>query len=241
MPKSITVKDCFPNDWLDVFDPRHGRIGAGLDVATTTKKKSNPSAFAVTQQIGLTYFARLTIRLKTGDGDVLHELIDMTRLGLYSRGLKIRRLCIDATSERFFAASLQKKLRGKLSVELVNSAEATTYLGERMNYKAYLGNLLANTFEGGYMAIAEQSWLKDDLRQPYRDGGTFASDVDENGNHADCFDAYKLSIHALKGSGGPAEAAGAPSGHGDLKHGLRRSGLKNPLLKHQRHQSRNYT
>lgn len=169
MTRSIKAKDCFPNDWLDVFDLRHGRIGAGLDVATTTKKKSNPSAFVLTQQIGLTYLARLTIRLKTGDGDVLKLLIEIARSGLVSRGLKIRRLCVDATSERFFAAQLQKDFRGKLPVELVNSAEATTYLGERMNFKAYLGNLLASTFEGGYIAIADEKWLSNDLRQPWRD------------------------------------------------------------------------
>ena len=61
----MTIAELLPKDWLDVFAPDARRIGAGLDVATTTGGKSNPSALAFTQEGGLTSYVRLLQRFKT--------------------------------------------------------------------------------------------------------------------------------------------------------------------------------
>lgn len=209
---SIRLADLLPNGWLDLIDPRYPRIGLGLDLATTTGAKSNPSAFALTQEVGLMKMVRLLVRFKTADPDVTTGLVTSVHSGLRSLGMNARRLCIDATNERFFAVTLKKSLVGKLPVELVISSEKTTYLGESMLMKPYLGNLFVNTIDDGYLGLPPLEWLKGDIRQVVRDRGTFDAEVAEDGGHADCFDGIKLSLHALHGKGGKAEAKAAGPG-----------------------------
>ncbi|HLP02119.1 MAG TPA: hypothetical protein VK163_08840 [Opitutaceae bacterium] len=215
---SVRLQDLLPSGWLDVFDPQYPRIGLGLDIATTTGGKSNPSALAITQEVGLMRMVRSVVRFKTDDPDVTTGLIELAHAGLRSRGLNARRLCIDATNERFFAVQLKRKLAGKLPVELIISSEKTTYMGEEMLWKVYLGNLLINTADDGYLGIPPLDWLKNDLRQVVRDRGTFTAEVTEDGGHADCFDGIKLSLHALKAKGGRGDVKAA--GPGTLGRGV---------------------
>jgi hypothetical protein len=214
----------------DVVPPRlplieHSAIGLGLDVATTEKQTSNPSALAVVERTGREYFARLILRWKTTDPAVTEAILTTLLMRLAPR--RARRLCIDATSERFFAAALKRKLGALVPVELIVSSEALEYLGESMTYKVFLGNLLVNAVEDGRMLLPGGDWLRDDLRLVKRDRGTFATEVAADGSHGDCFDALKLAIYALEGAGGPAEAAaagvgtqGAQSAHGRWKNPL---------------------
>lgn len=196
--------DVLPVNWRDVFSADDRRIGIGVDPATTTKKKSNPTGIAVVQQVGLTFFARVLLRFKTSDPRVttaiIRELLDLPH------GLKVRRVCILATNERFYAAQLKRELSGKVPVQPVIESEATVYLGEKMLVKSYLGNQLINTIEDGYLAVPDERWVKNDLRQPVRVGGTFATEPDESGNHADAFCALGAALHALISKGGPAQA-----------------------------------
>jgi len=50
-------------------------------------------------------------------------------------------------------------------VELVIKSESINYLGESMNYKAYLGNLFVNTIDDGHLLLPQANWLRDDIRQ----------------------------------------------------------------------------
>lgn len=209
---SIRLQDLLPAGWPDVLDAQHPRIGLGLDIATTTGGKSNPSGLAITQEVGLMRMVRLVVRFKTDDPDVTTGLIERVHAGLRARGLNARRLCIDATNERFFAVQLKRKLAGKLPVELIISSEKTTYMGEAMLWKVYLANLLINTADDGYLGIPPLDWLKNDLRQVVRDRGTFTAEVADDGGHADCFDGIKLSLHALMAKGGRGEVAAASTG-----------------------------
>lgn len=226
---AVSVQSIFPPGWQGYLDPMYPRLGLGLDLATTTKKKSNPACLALTQQVGLMYFVRLLVRFKTEDPDVTRSIIS-TALDL-PHSLKAGRLCVDATNERFFATDLRKDLAGKIMVDLVISSEATTYLGERMLFKSYLGNLLVNAMTDGYLAIPDEEWLKKDLRQVVTSRGTFDADVDAEGNHADAFDAIKLSLHALQQGSGRAEAHATAVGHGTRGE---RPGIKNPLARIRR-------
>lgn len=221
----MIVTDVLPANWRDVFTPNHPRIGIGLDPATTTKKKSNPSSIAVLQQVGISFFVRVLLRFKTSDPRVttwlLRELLDLPH------GLKCRRVAILATNERFYAAGVKREFAGICPVELVIESEGTVYLGEKMSMKAYLGNQLVNTMDDGYVALPDYPWVQKDLRQVVREGGTFASDVDEGGNHADAFCAISAALHSLLSGSGPAEASAAQVGSYGSRQQAGRA-LKNP-------------
>lgn len=227
----IRVDDIFPPGWLDAFSPSHRQIGIGLDPATTTKAKSNPSAIVCVQKVNLMHFSRLAVRFKTADPDVTEAILRTIIMGLRGRGLSARRLCILATNERFFAVSMRKKFAGKVPVELVIESEKTVYLGEEMLYKAYLGNLFVNTIEDGYLALPPCEFVKTDIRQVVRDRGTFDSEVAEDGGHADVFAATSAALHAITAKGGPPEAAGAQVGTFGAKPATSRKLFDKPFRK----------
>ena len=198
--RGISLEQALPDDWK--FHLGQGALGYGVDLATTTKKLSNPSALAVVEKVGLDFAVRLAVRWKTDKPAVTRAMIERA-LDL-PRDRRARRLCIDATSERFFATDLQAALAGKVIVELVIASETAKYLGREMSFKLYLGNLLQNACNDAQILLPNAAWLQADLRQP--EGGTFIAEVDETGNHADCFGAISLAIHGLTVGGGPVRA-----------------------------------
>jgi hypothetical protein len=124
-------------------------------------------------------------------------------------GLRIGRMCIDASNEKFFAVAVKDHFAGRVVVTPVVSSEGTEYRGLKMNFKQYLGSQLVDQFDDGYCAIPEADWVCNDMRLVKKVGDTFDNEVDEHGNHGDTFDAKKLAVHALVSKGGPAEAAAA--------------------------------
>lgn len=207
----ISIPELFPAGWRDRFVPQYRTVVAGFDVATTAKQTSNPSALTVGQMAGDSLFARLVLRFKSADPALTYRLIKMA--ADLPHGLRIQRLCIDATSERYFAVDLRRKLLDLgIVVELVDSASSILHMGEKMSMKSYLGNLAVNAFDLGRIALPECAWLRDDIRQVYRTRGTFDADVDASGNHADAFDSIKLCYHAGTRGSGPVEADGVETG-----------------------------
>lgn len=209
---SVKADSILPPGWLDVFSPAHPRIAIGLDPATTTKKTSNPSAIVVTQEVNLTKFMRLVLRLKTDDPDVITTLLRQICVGLRGRGLSVRRLVILATNERFFAVTVRKKFAALAPTELLIESEKIAYGGEEMLVKAYVGSLFVNAIDDGYLALPPQEFVKTDLRLVVRDRGTFDAELGKDGGHGDVFAAGGASLHGLRGKGGITTAAGAPVG-----------------------------
>lgn len=209
---SVAVSNILPDGWLDLFDRDAPRIGIGLDPATTTKRTSNPSAIAVVQEVGLMRHARLILRYKSADPEVTTALFDAIVGGLRGAGLRVRRICILATSERYFAVAVKKQFTGRAPVELVIESANIRHLGEEMRVKAYLGNLVVGALDDGYLSVPAEPWLKQDLRLVVRDRGTFDAELGKDGGHGDTFAALGASLHALKGAGGKTEAAGVPVG-----------------------------
>lgn len=207
----MKLGDAIPRGWPSMFVPDHPTIGLGLDIATTEKQKSNPSSLAVSQYVAPIYFVRLLVSWKTADPNVTRAVIKYVIAGL-PFDYKPRKLCIDATSERFFAAELKRELYAIVPVELVVSSEATEYMGERMTFKQYLGNLAVNTIDDGQLALPKERWVQKDFRLVVRDRGTFDCDVDEDGRHGDTFDGVKLSIHAITSKGESANASAVQVG-----------------------------
>jgi len=188
----------------------HSKLGLGLDVATTEKATSNPSCLALVESVNMDYIVRLILRWKTANPEVTFGIINSVLMRLAPR--RPRKLCVDATSERFFAADVKKRLSALVPVDLVVSSESIDYLGETMSVKAFLGNQLINEMEDGHVLLPDEVWVKDDFRLVKRDRGSFVTDLDASGGHGDVFDAVKLGLHAVKGPGGPAAASAAQVG-----------------------------
>jgi len=159
---------------------------------------------------------RLVLRFKTADPDralaIAREVVAECRRARAGVSLSARRLAVDASNERFFAARVRKDLAGVVPVELVVASESTQHLGETMPMKTYLGNLVVNAVDDGLLTLPEARWLKDDFRLVMRDRGGFSNALDSAGNHGDTFDAVKLALHALRRGRGPAEARAAAVG-----------------------------
>lgn len=222
---ALTPQEVLPRDWRDLLTPHHP-IAAGLDVATTTNKKSNPAALAIIQKVSADFIVRAIARWKTADPRVTEAVLD--ELLTLPHGLRMRRVVIDATNEKFFAARQAQRLAGKVVVELITAGENMTYRGEEMNWKTYLGNQLVNICEDGHLLLPHEEWLQKDLRAPAKDKGGFTCEVDADGNHGDCFDGIKQAIHGLIGSGGPATASAAAVGSFGVA-APQRSGIRNPF------------
>ncbi len=227
--KTVNVDAILPAGWLNAVARDQTSLGIGFDVGTTAKGKSNPSALALCQKVGFEYRFPLVVRWKSTDPAVAHAVIRAILSGLASIGLRARRLCVDATSEKYFAVALRQAMAAKIPVSLIVSSEKTQFGGEEMLWKQYLGNLMVNTAEDGYLALPSEEWVKADVRSVVRERGTFEAEILEDGGHGDVFDACKLALHAIiaKGDGGRAEATAA--GVGSLAgHKAARPGLQNP-------------
>ncbi|MCX7006600.1 MAG: hypothetical protein NTY53_05020 [Kiritimatiellaeota bacterium] len=206
----MKVSEILPRGWADVLDAKYPRLGIGFDVATTAKKTSNPSALAVVQQVERMMFARLIVRWKAKDPQVAAALFGAILDAV--AGKFAVRAAIDASSEKFFAVDFRRKFAGRCSVRLFIASEAVEYRGERMIQKTYAGNLLCNQIEDSLLALPAEAFIRNDFRLVVRDRGTFDADVDENGGHADTFDAVKLALLCLLSKGGPVDVTAAGIG-----------------------------
>jgi hypothetical protein len=228
--RKINVAEILPAGWIDAIRPDCREVSLGLDVGTTAKEKSNPCVLAIEQKVGHEYRFPLVIRWKSKDPEVAKAIIQAVLDGLKRLGLRGKSLNIDATSEKYFAVAMRRAFAGKIPVNLIVSSESTEYGGEKMLWKAYLGNLFTNEIETGYVALPPEEFVKIDLRSVSRVKGTFDAEVVEDGGHGDVFDACKLAHHGMVGKGGgPAEIAAVGVGS-MVKQGTgRRAGIKAPF------------
>ena len=236
--KIVNVAGILPADWLLAVDRTSPILSLGLDVGTTVKKTSNPSVLSLGQKVGFEHRFPLIVRYKSKDPAVTIAIIEAILDGLATLGLRVRRLCIDATSEKYFAIAVRKHFAGRLVVDLIVSSEATEYAGERMLWKAYLGNLFVNTAEDGYLALPPEQWVKADIRSVTTEKGTFDAEVLEDGSHGDVFDGCKLALHGQVAKGGPSEIAAV--GVGVTTH-RPRAGIKNPFARENRGGGRGFS
>ena len=199
----VTIGEILPRDLPYLLVPG-SKLSLGYDVATTTKAKSNPSSISLIEQVGLNYFIRMILRWKSSDPSVSKALLLALLMLLAPR--RPVALVVDSSNEKYYAADIQREFSHLVNVILVASGESTIYLGEKMSYKLYLGNLLVNAMQDGRIILPDVEWVSKDFRLVRRAGGSFETDVDESGNHGDTFDSSKLGLHGLTAGGGPAEA-----------------------------------
>jgi len=201
-----------PSNWTEHLTSQPYAVG--FDPATTQKATSNPSSIVLTQQTGPNEYAeRLVFRFKTADDReskaILSEILEAATV---KTGHKPARICVDATSERYFAAQLRREFSKHGTVELLVSSETVEWKGERMTLKAMLGNQYVNAYEDGRIAIPPDRWLRDDRRLVKKVKGSFDNELDSAGNHGDTFDAGKNALHGLLKRGGPVTATATPRG-----------------------------
>lgn len=181
-----------------------GVWGAGYDIATTTKQKSNPSSLTLMQSRGSERWARLIIRWKTGNPDFAKRIVQRSIDCLKQTDAIVQRLCVDATGERYFATQLASEIKGT-TVELVIASEKVQVADQMLAQKERCGSLLVNTANARLLALPPAGWVKTDFLLVKKDKGLFVNELDPAGNHADTFDSTKLAELALDGSG-PGDA-----------------------------------
>lgn len=194
---------------------RDGKVGIGFDVATTTSEVSNPSGVTVREQIGNERFDRLKVIWKERKPQVARERLSQIIAAVKNRpaGGPARRLCIDASNERYFAEETADILTREIPVQLViagNSVEPRppgySEKDGNINYKTWLGDLEAAAVNDGRLALPPDEYIKSDYRMVLKDGGRFFCIPDsQTGAHGDTFDSGKLAGLALfeGGDAGP--------------------------------------
>jgi hypothetical protein len=82
-----------------------GPVGLGWDLATTTNETSNPSAFSVLEQRGVEFtLASISLGRRPIPDVAMERAAKIIRAVKASKeGGPARRLCVDATNERYFS------------------------------------------------------------------------------------------------------------------------------------------
>lgn len=180
-----------------------GPVGIGIDLATTTKESSNPTSVTVSERRGVELLARVVMIWKTADPAIAMERFKNIVLAIRTRPAGgARRMCIDATNERYFAAAVRQELMAYLPVECVVGSEKIERPGaEPMNMKQFTGGELVAELEDNHVILPPERYVREDFRLVKRDRGQFVCEPDAAGRHGDTFDSTKLSLRALKSTG----------------------------------------
>jgi hypothetical protein len=183
-----------------------GKVGLGWDLATTTSETSNPSAFAVIEASGRDLIARTVFVWKTADPAVAMERARRIVEGVADRteGGRARRLCVDATNERYFAQMARKEFGNLVPVELVIGSETIDVPGqdEAITMKQFLGGQLVGELDDNHLWLPPERYLREDWRLVRKEKGSFVCEPDASGRHGDTFDGTKLGLRALRTQGG---------------------------------------
>lgn len=200
----MTPREAIPRSWTDHLTD--GSIGLGLDLGTTENETSNPSALNVLQQSGLHFLTRFLVAWKSDNPDVTIGILQVVFDDLKAAGITVRRLCIDASNETFFAKRLQQIFSRYCIVELVKGGQNIKHEGIELPSKMMLGNLLINCIEDGHFSLPAGQFIPDDFRLVQRDRGSFTTAQGKGGWHGDTFDGSKLALWALLRGGGKVQA-----------------------------------
>lgn len=230
----MTPRDLIPPDWAERLGS--GPLGLGVDLGTTTKQTSNPSALVVTEAVGDRRVEHLVLAWKTDVPEVTFQIVEMIVRDARRCERAFRRAAIDASNETFFAKLLRTRLLGLVPVDLVKGGEKVQWQGEDYIYKTLLNLLYAELYEQNCISIPNLKWISDDRRLVKKEGGGFITEMGESGAHGDTFDAGKLAHWSLiKGRGSVAAAAAAVGQWGQKL--LTRTGVRAPFAKHHQHRA----
>lgn len=189
-----------------------GKVGVGVDVATTTSETSNPTSVTVTEMNGVERIARLVVCWKEKKPQVARDRLRRILTAIASRrdGGPARRMCIDGSNERYFAEETKDELVSLVPCEVVvngSTIEAPGYDGGKTNYKTYLGDVYSAAVNENKYALPSDGYIKADHRMVAKDRGVYVCEPEPDGKHGDTFDSGKLAEYALS-AGSPAMPGG---------------------------------
>ena len=172
---------------------------AGLDMASTTEKKSNPSSLTITQYINGVYYELFTLRFKVGEYNILRELLRYVLHALPWGALQ--ELAVDTSNEKLAGSKLASDLNAP--VVGYSGGQNVTLQGQAVKAKYAMGVSYVQAYEDRRLAIATPKWLADDRRSVQRNGDQFTAPVTAEGYHADTFDSGKLALWGLLNPSAP--------------------------------------
>ena len=182
---------------------KHGPVGIGFDVASTTNEKSNPSSITATEALGGERVARLVLVFKAKKRAVMSDYLLRVVKAVRERpqGGPPRRLCIDASNERLAAEETKEDLLPHVPVQVMLGGESVdplpTGYQQAINFKTYLGDLYSTAVNEGRYLLPASDYVKDDQRLPIKDAGKYICAPDSDGKHGDTFDSGKLAEFAV--------------------------------------------
>jgi len=225
----MTPREAISREWASRL--KDGPISIGYDVATSDKGVANPSAVNVMQRDGRISISRLVVTWKTREPAVARAVLTAVLDDIQAAGYKARRLVIDASSEKYYAADIRTFLRTRCAVELVAGGQKLEFRGEAMDAKTLLGNMYVSALEDGLLLLPAGDWIEFDHRLVKVEAGRFVTDLGPQGEHGDTFDAGKLAYWGLNSSGTPrAHAAAVGTGVSTSSNSLKnRAGLIGPI------------
>jgi len=191
-------------EWCLANVDKRAPLGLGLDNATTTKLKSNPTVLAIAEEHGVEIVIRVYLVWKTRDPAVATERIARTiRVCSHRLGGRPRALSVDATNEKYYAEDLRKQFSSDVPVLLVVSSERVDRPGleKPTNWKEFLGDQYVGILEDNHLTLPPEAYVRIDHRLVRKDRGLFVCEPDSDGRHGDTFDAAKLAVHSLRSAG----------------------------------------
>lgn len=213
----ITPRAAIPSSWANRLSD--GQLALGYDVATTQGGTSNPSSLSVIQREGRLCITRLIVSWKTREPIIARQVIASVLDDIEARQLKPRRLVIDASSERYFAADVRTMFASRCGVDLVAGNQKLEFRGETLDAKTLLGNMYVSAMEDGLILLPAGEWIEVDHRLVMREAGGFTTSLGPSGEHGDTFDSGKLAYWGLNNASGPVRAdalrVGTFAGGGD--------------------------
>jgi hypothetical protein len=178
-----------------------GPVGIGVDPATTTKGTSNPTAVTVTEREGNERKSFVFI-YKQSDPKVARERLSRIAKCVAARPAgPARRMCIEATSEVYWAGETAQDLGSLVPIELVDVRRTVepvpTGVDRAPVYKNWLSELYAAAVNGNLYALPPGDYVKDDQMLVVKSGGMFACEPQPDGKHGDTFISGMMAEWAL--------------------------------------------
>ncbi len=196
--------------WLAENLDDDARTGAGLDIATTEKKTSNPTSVSVVQRKGVDLITRAIFTWKSCDDEIQLERIRRILVAIRSRpsGRKAVALFQDGTNERLFAKRVWRELRGECPVRTIvfSNTIKVPESPEPITMKQYLGTRILSALDDNLLTLPAARYVREDWRLVRKEKGALFWEPDGDGKHADTFCSTGLAAEAVKSKGGKVEA-----------------------------------
>lgn len=202
-----------PAGWLDFIGD--GELAAGLDLASTEGKKSNPTSLTITEKRSGRFAARIILWWKTANPAVTDNRLIEVFTALKAAGKKVKVLNADATNDRLYVMALRERLKGLVRVEPIVSSATVKWRGQELSARTVSWTLQRECVEENKIDLPAGRYVATDfLRTKRAPGDLYVASVGPNGEHADTADGSRLALMGHIIGGGPAEVRAIQIGAG---------------------------